>query len=202
MKVAGVILAGGQSRRMGGNEKSFLDVGGKTCLEWVASRFGAQVDLLALNANGDADRFKNLNLPILSDSIDGFVGPLAGVLAGMQWARQQSGVTHIITAASDTPFLPNNLLHRLTDELFVPNEIAMASSHGRIHPVFALWPIKLAEELQHFLVDEDKRKILEFANRYGLVEVVFTEEGADPFFNINTPEDRQKAEIMAREYAL
>ena len=199
MSVAGVILAGGLSRRMGGNEKSLLQLAGKPPVSWVAEAMHPQVSNLALNANGDPARFDFLELPVLPDTIEGFVGPLAGVLAGMKWAAGLQDVTHVVSAAADTPFLPDNLVAKLRGSLQESNDIAMADSVGRIHPVFGLWPIHLADELEHFLVAEDKRKILEFANRFTLHSVNFDKPNSDPFFNINTPEDLTAAEEMAEQ---
>ena len=199
MSVAGVILAGGLSRRMGGNEKSLLQLAGKPPVSWVAEAMQPQVSHLALNANGDPGRFSFLELPVLPDTIEGFVGPLAGVLAGMKWAAGLQGVSHVVSAAADTPFLPVDLVDKLHSSLQDNDDIAMADSVGRIHPVFGLWPIHLAEQLEHFLVAEDKRKILEFANRYTLHSVNFDKPNSDPFFNINTPEDLTAAEEMAEK---
>ena len=198
MSIAGVILAGGLSRRMGGNEKSLLQLAGKQPVTWVADGMRPQVSHLALNANGAPERFDFLGLPILPDTIDGFVGPLAGILAGMRWASALDGVTHVVSAAADTPFLPGDLTARLEAAIEGRDDIAMADSVGRIHPVFGLWPIHLADDLEKFLVDEDKRKILEFANRYTLHSVNFDKPDSDPFFNINTPDDLKAAEKMAK----
>lgn len=189
MKVAGLILAGGLSRRMNGREKSLIELNGMTLVERSAALLRPQVDMLAINANGDPARFAMLDLPVLEDDVKGFVGPLAGILTGMRWAALQ-GATHIATAASDTPFAPPDFVERLSGSPTTTDAIAMAVSGGRIHPVFGLWPTSLAGALRVFLVDEDKRKILEFAKRYPLHEVVFeTQPPDDPFFNINTPED-------------
>lgn len=198
MKIAGVILAGGLSRRMGGNEKSLLQLAGKEPISWVADAMSPQVSQLAINANGDPARFDFVGLPVIADTVEGFVGPLAGVLAGMRWAKNLDGVTHLASAAADTPFLPNNLVQNLKAATASDEQIAMAFSNERIHPVFGLWPIALADELEHFLVAEDKRKILEFANRYTLHSVSFDKPGTDPFFNINTPQDLAQAEEMAK----
>jgi len=198
-QIAGVVLAGGLSRRMGGQEKSLMTLGGKEPIAWVTERLALQVSTLAINANGDASRFEFLSLPVLADTVDGFVGPLAGVLAGMRWANTLPGITHLATAAADTPFFPENLIARLQEAVENKDDVVMASSNGRIHPVFALWPVHLADQLEHFLVTEDKRKILEFAMRTHLSEVVFNFEDNDPFFNINTPEDLARAEIIANQ---
>ena len=197
MSITGVILAGGLSRRMGGNEKSLLQLAGKPPVSWIAETLQPQVSHLALNANGDPQRFDFLGLPVIADTIDGFAGPLAGVLAGMRWAADLDGITHIVSGAADTPFLPVDLVEKLSAATTAPLDIAMAHSVGRIHPVFGLWPVALADELEHFLVAEDKRKILEFANRYTLHSVNFDKPNTDLFFNINTPEDLAEAEKMA-----
>jgi len=196
LKLAGIILAGGQSRRMGGTEKSLLKLGGMSPLEWVIRRLEPQVETLAINANGNPDRFDFSGLPVIADGVPGFVGPLAGVLAGMRWATER-GMTYILTAAADTPFLPGNIAIQLVEVLSLDTSIAMASSDGRIHPVCGIWPVSLANDLEHFLVDEDKRKILEFANRYDLHEIRFDTHSGDPFFNINTPDDLEKARHIA-----
>lgn len=196
MRLAGVVLAGGQSRRMGGTEKSLMELGGISPLEWVLQKLNPQVEAMAINANGNPERFSFTGLPIIADGVEGFVGPLAGVLAGMRWAAEQR-MTHVLTAAADTPFLPSDLASRLSALLSSDTSIAMASSGNRIHPVCGVWPVSLAGDLEHFLVDEDKRKILEFANRYDLHEIEFSTQDGDPFFNINTPDDFDKAKQLA-----
>lgn len=194
MKIAGIVLAGGQSRRMGGNEKSLLSLGGRTLIEHAACGLSQEVGELAINANGDPARFAFLRKPVIADDVPGFAGPLAGILAGMNWAAR-SAATHVVTAAADTPFFPDDMVGRLSQSLTDGDSIAMAASDGRVHPVFGLWPVDLAADLRRFLVDEDKRKILEFANRYTLHEVAFaTQPGGDPFFNINTRDDLAVAE--------
>lgn len=186
---------------MGGNEKSLMLLAGKPPVAWVADVLQPQVAQLAVNANGPPQRFDFLQLPVLADTVDGFVGPLAGVLAGMRWAQSLTGVTHVVSAAADTPFIPGNLVHRLQAAIDGPDGIAMAFSVGRIHPVFGLWPVHLADDLETFLVQEDKRKILEFAHRYTLHSVDFDKAGEDPFFNINTPEDMAIARARAGDGA-
>jgi len=201
MKVAGVILAGGQSRRMGGREKSLLPLAGSPPIEWVARRLTPQVSALMVNANGDPARFDFLKLSVKADTIEGFVGPLAGILTGMKWAAQNGDFTHIATAAADTPFIPTGYVDALCAALDDKHAVSMAFSNGRIHPVAALWPVDLAEALKRFLMVENQRKILLFAKRYGLAEVPFalsgTAPGFDPFFNINTPGDMAIAAQIA-----
>jgi len=196
--VLGVVLAGGQSRRMGGQEKSLMQIGEMTAIERVVSRLGKQVDDIIINANGDAARFEFLNLTVTADTVEGFAGPLAGVLASMRWAEANSKHTHIITAAADTPFFPSDYVSKMQTE---DAELVLASSNGRRHPVFGLWPISLADNLETFLVDEENRKVMLFVERYknALVEFPNMDDNQDPFFNINTPDDMTLAEIIAAE---
>ena len=199
MKIGGVVLAGGLSRRMEGREKSLMPINGKSSLERVVARFAPQVEKLAINANGDASRFSSLGLPVIPDCVTGNVGPLAGILTGMRWAKDE-GFSHVATAATDTPFFPLDYVGRL-NAFLSSKDIAMAYSNGRIHPVFAIWPVSLANDLYSFLVDEDQRKILVFTNPYTVAEIDFTPSDEakddDPFFNINTPEDLRIAESRA-----
>ncbi len=193
----GVILAGGLSRRMEGPEKSLLELNGKTLVCHVADHLTQQTDKVILNANGDASRFAELGLEVQKDTVDGFMGPLAGVLAGMRWAEENTKATHIITAAADTPFFPDTYVaEMLINAIRETAEIALASSNGRRHPVFGLWPIKLADELESFLVDENNRKVMLFVERYPNCQVGFEnlKNDVDPFFNVNTPDDMVKAQ--------
>ncbi|MCA0033566.1 molybdenum cofactor guanylyltransferase MobA [Mesorhizobium sp. B263B2A] len=195
--VAGIILAGGQSRRMGGGDKSLLPLGGGCVLDQVLSRFGPQIKTLALSANGDPARFSRFGLPVLADTVPGFAGPLAGVLTGLEWAVAGTHCKAIVTAAGDTPFLPLDLVDRLAAAAGEhPGSIAVASSAGRWHPTFALWPVGCRDALRHFLVDEDNRRVSTFIERHGHVEVEFPvlqSAGLDPFFNINVPDDLAQA---------
>lgn len=191
--VAGIILAGGQSRRMGGGDKSLFPLGGGCVLDQVLSRFGPQIETLALSANGDPERFSRFGLPVLADTVPGFAGPLAGILTGLEWAVAGTPCEAIVTAAGDTPFLPLDLVDRLAAAAGEhPGSIAVASSAGRRHPTFALWPVECRGALRHFLVDEDNRRVSAFIERHGHVEVEFPvlqSAGPDPFFNINVPDD-------------
>ncbi len=195
MKIAGLVLAGGQSRRMGGEDKALMRIHGRTLSALVVERLKPQVGALAVNSNGDPREFDDLKLPVIADTLDGHLGPLAGVLTGMRWA-QRRGFDHIVTAAADTPFFPTDFVARLRQRLEHrggTSQVAMTSSAGRIHPVFGLWPVALADALELFLINEQGRKILAFAERYGLEEVVFEAADLDPFFNINTPDDLKQA---------
>ncbi|RNJ41586.1 molybdenum cofactor guanylyltransferase MobA [Mesorhizobium erdmanii] len=195
--IAGIVLAGGQSRRMGGGDKSLLPLGSGSVLDQILSRFGPQIEILALSANGDPERFSRFGLPVLADTVEGFAGPLAGILTGLEWAIAGTPCKAVVTAAGDTPFLPLDFVDRLAvaarDH---PGSIAVASSAGRRHPTFALWPTECRDALRHFLVDEDNRRVSDFIERHGHVEVEFQfvqSAGLDPFFNINVPDDLAQA---------
>ncbi|MBZ9660737.1 molybdenum cofactor guanylyltransferase MobA [Mesorhizobium sp. ESP-6-4] len=200
--VAGIILAGGQSRRMGGGDKPLLSLGKARLIDRVAARLRPQVATLGLNANGDPARFAGMGLPVIQDTVPGHAGPLAGILTGIEWAAKQTSCRWLVSAAGDTPFFPDNLVERLV--LAAPDRpgtIAVASSDGRWHPTFALWPLGLRDALRHFLVDEDNRRVSAFMERHGHVEVEFPMIEArgqkiDPFFNINTPDDLAAAERL------
>jgi molybdopterin-guanine dinucleotide biosynthesis protein A len=184
----GVILAGGQARRMGGGDKGLLPLGSSTILGHVIDRLAPQVAGLALNANGEQDRFASFGLPVVSDSIDGFAGPLAGVLAGLDWAAVQ-GADHIVTAAADTPFFPADLVPRLlmaAEDQGHP--IALARTDNGRHPTFGLWPVALREDLRIALT-EGVRKVVQWTDKHGTAMADFPTGRFDPFFNVNTPED-------------
>lgn len=195
----GLILAGGQARRMGGGDKGLLPLGGQTLLHHVIDRLSPQVAELALNANGDPERFHQFKLPVIADSVEGFAGPLAGVLAGLDWASGQ-GASHIVTAAADTPFFPADLVPQLL--LAAETEgfpIALAATEGadRVnrHPTFGLWPVALRDDLRAALED-GLRKVVEWTDRHGTALTMFPSDGFDPFFNVNTPEDLSHAESL------
>jgi len=200
--VAGIILAGGQSRRMGGGDKSLLPLGRGCVLDHVVSRFRPQVATLALSANGDPARFSRLGLPVLADTVTGFAGPLAGLLTGIEWAVATTTCKAIVTVAGDTPFLPLDLVERLAAAADRrPGSIAVARSSGWRHPTFALWPAECRNALRHFLVDEDNRRVSAFIDRHDFVDVdfpiqEFDEQTLDPFFNINMPDDLAEAERL------
>ncbi len=194
----GVILAGGQATRMGGGDKGLLTLGGQTLLSRVIDRLDPQVAGLALNANGDAGRFKGLGLPVLPDSVAGFAGPLAGVLAGLDWAADQ-GADAIVTAAADTPFFPCDLVPQLLlagEGMAHPLVLAATpdARRGRArHPTFGLWPTALRDDLRGAL-EGGLRKVVLWTDQHGGREALFPLEEA--FFNVNTPEDLQQAETM------
>lgn len=195
--VGAIVLAGGRSSRMGGSDKSLLRLRGDLIVSQVVARIRPQVQRLALNTNADPARFKFLGLPIIADASPDFPGPLAGILAGLAWARAQ-GLDSMVSVATDTPFFPGNLV----DGLIASSEtatIAMARCAARLHPVFALWPVAVAEPLAAFLASGEKASVLAFAERLGYTvadfEPVVSGHGTfDPFFNINTPADLAQAE--------
>ena len=197
-RVVGVLLAGGQARRMGGGDKCLRALAGKPILAHVIERIRPQVETLVLNANGDPERFEPFGLPVVSDVVGDFAGPLAGVLTGMDWASaHRPGCPWIVTIATDTPFLPRDLVSSMMDAVQEQKaELACAVSDGRTHPVFGLWPVSLAEALRCAMVEEDLRKVDRFTARYRLAEVAFASEPFDPFFNTNRPEDLEEAERL------
>lgn len=194
----GVILAGGQATRMGGGDKGLRLLGGESLLARVRARLEPQVAAMALNANGDPARFANLGMPVLADSIDGFAGPLAGVLAGLDWAAAQ-GADTIVTAAADTPFFPCDLVPQLllaSEGMAHPLVLAATPDavRGRArHPTFGLWPVALREDLRAALAG-GLRKVVIWTETHGGREALFPQEEA--FFNVNTPEDLVRAETM------
>ncbi|MFZ2099918.1 MAG: molybdenum cofactor guanylyltransferase MobA [Oricola sp.] len=199
--IAGVILAGGRSLRMGGRDKALLPLGGKPMIERVSERLGGQVREIAINANGDPERFAFLGLPIVADEIGDYAGPLAGIQSAMKWAAaRNAGYTHIVTVAADTPFFPVDLIARFVDA--APSEMAIvtARSAGGDHPVFALWPLALAGDLEAWLRDGGNLKVRDWIARHDAAAREFSsgENGVDPFFNINTPEDLSEAEAILR----
>ncbi len=210
----GVILAGGLATRMGGGDKGLLPLCGQSLLSRVIDRLAPQVAGLALNANGDAARFADLDLPVLPDSIDGFAGPLAGVLAGLDWAAEQ-GAEGIVTAAADTPFFPTDLVARLMAAAAgQQHPLVLATTaksgedrlksggRGRVnrHPTFGLWPVALREDLRGAL-QGGLRKVVLWTDQHGGREALFETEPFDPFFNVNTPEDLAHAETLIRAEA-
>lgn len=191
----GVILAGGQATRMGGGDKGMRTLGNATILGHVIDRLSPQVEALALNANGDPARFASLALPVLPDSVEGFAGPLAGVLAGLDWAAGE-GAEHIVTAAADTPFFPADLVPRLllaAEQSGTP--IALARTENGRHPTFGLWPVALRDDLRAALND-GLRKVVLWTDRHGTAMAEFPVAGFDPFFNVNTPEDLAEAQAL------
>ena len=197
MIIAGVVLAGGLARRMGGGDKGMRPLCGRPLIAWTIERAQPQVAALALNANGDAARFAPWGLPVVPDGIAGYPGPLAGVLAGLEWAAEAvAGATHVASFATDAPFLPRDLVSRLAAAVAGGAELACAASGGQAHPVFGLWPLALRQDLRRAL-EEGIRKVDQWTGRYRLDTVEFAVEPVDPFFNVNRPEDLAAAERLA-----
>lgn len=191
-----VLLAGGLARRMGGGDKCMVELAGQTLLTHVIARMIPQVQKLVINANGDPSRFGEYGLPVIADTVDGFAGPLAGVLAGLEWiAIHAPDTTHMISVPTDTPFLPTDLATRLADAARSANTpLAVAASAGRTHPVVGLWSVALLDDLRAAVVDEGIRKVDVWTSRHGIAEAEFACVPHDPFFNLNTPQDIVEAE--------
>jgi molybdopterin-guanine dinucleotide biosynthesis protein A len=194
----GVLLAGGLARRMGGGDKPLRMIGEQTILERVIERLAPQCDGLVINANGDPARFEAFGLPVVADGVAGHPGPLAGILAGLEWAAaHRPEISHVVSVAADTPFIPRDLVSRLVDaaaDARVP--FACAASGGWTHPVIGLWPVGLAGALRQALTVEDERKIDRFTARHGCASAEWPIAPVDPFFNANAPEDLAEAERL------
>jgi molybdopterin-guanine dinucleotide biosynthesis protein A len=195
--VVGVILAGGESRRMGGRDKAFLPLAGGTLLSHVVERLAPQVERVVVSANGDAARFAPFGLPVVPDASAKRTGPLAGILAGMRWAAGHAA-TWIVTVPADTPFIPGDLVARLTAAAVAAPDvgtIAVARSRGAIHPVAALFPVALRDSLAAWLATTGDRAVRTWLAERRAVAVDFPDAagGVDPFFNVNTPDDLIRA---------
>ena len=201
MRTVGLLLAGGQSRRMGGGDKALRILGGQTLLDHVIRRVRPQVAALVLNANGDPLRFARFGLPVVADSVADFAGPLAGVLAGLDWtAANRPDCEFIVSIATDAPFLPTDLVARLVDGIEREGaKLACAASGGQSHPVIGLWPVALREALREAVGAEGIRKVDVWTGRYSLATVEFPVGAVDPFFNANRPEDLERAAALLQE---
>jgi molybdopterin-guanine dinucleotide biosynthesis protein A len=195
----GLVLAGGLARRMGGGDKARIEIGGVSILDRVLATLSAQCPRMVINANGDPARFEDTGLPVVPDNVSGHPGPLAGVLAGLDWlAAQRLGIEWMVSVPGDCPFLPDDLVERLhaaRREAGVP--LACARSGEWRHPVVALWPVALREDLRKALVEDDMRKIEVWTARHGVAIADWPADPVDPFLNVNTPEDVARAEQMA-----
>jgi molybdopterin-guanine dinucleotide biosynthesis protein A len=196
--ICGLLLAGGQSRRMGGGDKCLMELGGQTLLRRLIATAAPQVAPLVLNTNSDPALFRDYGLPVAPDVVDGYAGPLAGVLTGLEWAAANAPhCDWVASFASDAPFAPTDLVSRMRTAIErEDSDMACASSAGRDHPVFALWPVRLAAELRAAVVTEGVRKVDTWTARYTLARAEFGTAGGDPFFNINRPEDLAAAEVL------
>ena len=199
--VCGLLLAGGQSRRMGGGDKCLKTLNGKSLLARVIKCARPQVDHIILNANGDVARFDSYGLTVVKDVVDGFAGPLAGILTGLEWVRNNRPDCHWVASfACDAPFVPDNLVSRLSEAIVEKNgALVCASSNGRDQPVFGLWPVALAGDLRSALVKEGVRKVDIWTGRHHLVRANWSIDPIDPFLNVNRPSDLAKAEKVLRK---
>jgi molybdopterin-guanine dinucleotide biosynthesis protein A len=196
--IVGVLLAGGLARRMGGGDKPLRTISGRTILDLVIERMRPQAAALVLNANGDPARFAAYGLPVVADSVADNPGPLAGVLAGLDWtAANRPDCPMIVSVPTDAPFLPVDLVARMEAQMAAEGaDLACAASGGQAHPVIGLWPVRLREDLRRALVDEGIRKVDVWTARYRLATVPFPDRPIDPFFNANRPEDLDRASAL------
>jgi molybdopterin-guanine dinucleotide biosynthesis protein A len=198
-RTPGVILAGGLARRMGGGDKPLREIGGRPILARIIERLKPQCDGLILNANGDPRRFARFGLPVVADGVEDYPGPLAGILAALDWAAaNRPGAQWILSVPGDCPFLPRDLVARLSRDLHAQGaELAVAASKGRSHPVIGLWRVALRDALHEALVVEGLRKVDGWTARYRVATVAWPAEPIDPFFNANTADDLAEAERFA-----
>jgi molybdenum cofactor guanylyltransferase len=196
------VLAGGLARRMGGGDKARIAIGGVTILQRVLTCLAPQCSRLVINANGDPARFADTKLPVICDSVPDFAGPLAGILAGLDWAAlQMPDCEWLVSVPGDCPFLPDDLVARLhAARAAADARLACARSGQQRHPVIGLWPLALREDLRRALVAEGLRKIEIWTARHGVAIADWPAEPIDPFFNVNTPDDAAQAQAMAARY--
>ena len=200
----GLVLAGGLARRMGGGDKARLMIGGVSILDRVLATLSGQCTGIIINANGDPERFADTGLTVVPDSVPDFVGPLAGILAGLDWLKaQNNGVEWMVTVPGDCPFLPDDMVERLHEarrQLGAGVGLACARSGGWRHPVVGLWSLALREDLRKALVEEGLRKIDILMERHGVAFADWPDQPVDPFFNVNSPEDAERAERIALQH--
>jgi len=199
----GLVLAGGLARRMGGGDKALIRIGDETILERALTRLTPQVSGVVLNANGDPARFAPFGLPVVADSVSDFAGPLAGILAGLDWvAANRPGIEWVVSVPGDCPFLPRDLVAKLHAARIASGKLLACAHSGEWrHPVVALWHVGLREDLRHAITIEDLRKIEVWTARHGVALADWPTEPVDPFFNVNTPEDVEKATNLAIQEA-
>ena len=200
IRSAVTLLAGGRGRRMGGGDKNLMLLAGKPILQHVLDRVDLDGRPVMINANGDSSRYAEFGLPVRADVIGGFAGPLAGIVTGLEWvADKHPECTHMVSLATDAPFLPFDLISRLEmgldAQIDIGADIAQAMSFTRRHPVFAIWPVALAAALRNALIDDGLRKIDDFTDRHQCITVEFTGE-PDPFMNLNRPDDFELAQLL------
>ncbi len=196
--VVGIILAGGLAKRMGGGDKCLLPLAGKTLLQRTVERAQPQVEKLLLNANGSSLRFARNRLPVVPDLIPGNLGPLAGIHAGLSWMHHNNPSTHwLMSFASDTPFFPLDVVEQLLNATKAHQcDLVIANSRLRTHPVFALWHISLLAKIEQQLTNNNVPRLQDWVKQQKMIEVSFTADAYDPFFNINTPQDLYAAEPL------
>lgn len=201
-KAIGLVLAGGLARRMGGGDKARIRIGAATIIERVLGRLTPQCSRIVINANGDPARFADAGLPVVADSVPGFAGPLAGILAGLDWtATNAPGTQWLVSIPGDCPFLPKDLVSRLHIARAASGAaLACARSGEQAHPVVGLWAVALREDLRRALIDEGMRKIDLWTARHGIATAEWPASPVDPFFNVNTPEDALRAQQIAELY--
>jgi len=201
--IVGVVVAGGRGRRMGGADKCFVELAGKSLLARAIERLGPQVPRIVLSANGDPSRFASYGLQVLADPIADFAGPLAGLLAAMEWTQAQAPDARWIASISvDTPFIPLDLVSKFKDaQRSGQTDLVCAWSNGQIHPVCGLWRVDLAGDLRHALLDEGLHKVDAWAGRHRMAAVDFPTDPVDPFFNINRREDLVKGEAFLASHS-
>ena len=197
----GLVLAGGLARRMGGGDKARIRIGGKTILERVLVRLGPQCSAVIINANGDPARFADTRLPVVADDVPDFAGPLAGILAGLDWAAAHApDIADVVSVPGDCPFLPGDLVARLSAARRAEGApLACARSGEWLHPVAGLWPVALRHDLRNALVEEKLHKIETWTARHGVAIADWPDKPVDPFFNVNTPADAAEAERIAAQ---
>jgi len=201
----GLVLAGGLARRMGGGDKARIKIGNITIIDRVLATLSAQCTGIIINANGDPKRFADTGCTVVPDNVEGFPGPLAGILAGLDWLQaQDNGIEWMVSVPGDCPFLPDDLverLHRARRQMGAGVPLACARSGEWRHPVVGLWPLALRADLRKALVEQDLRKIEVWTARHGIAVADWPVEPIDPFFNINTPEDAAEAERIALQHS-
>jgi molybdopterin-guanine dinucleotide biosynthesis protein A len=199
------VLAGGLARRMGGGDKARIEIGGASILDRVIATLSGQCVGMIINANGDPARFADTGLTVVPDNVEGYPGPLAGILAGLDWlAAQNNGVEWLVSVPGDCPFLPDDLVERLhaaRRQMGAGVPLACARSGEWRHPVVGLWPLALREDLRKALVEEDLRKIEVWTARHGIAIADWPVEPVDPFFNVNTPEEAAIANRIALQHS-
>jgi molybdopterin-guanine dinucleotide biosynthesis protein A len=200
----GLVLAGGLARRMGGGDKARITIGGVSILDRVLARLSGQCVDIIINANGDPERFADSGCVVVPDNVPDYPGPLAGILAGLDWlAAQDNGVEWLLSVPGDCPFLPDDLVERLhlaRVKMGAGVPLACARSGERRHPVVGLWPLALRRDLRKALTEEGLRKIEVWTGRHGVAVADWPTEPVDPFLNVNTPEDAERAERIALQY--